>query len=210
MRPDPNGDVLLQCKDQNSDTLITFSVSSKVLQLASPVFRGMFGPQFKEGHQLLQRESTVVKLEEDDASLMGIVFDILHFCGGDRNDEIDAERLARLAIHCDKYDLVKALGPWISVWFENVERKIEPSEGLGFILLAAHLFDNSGKFREMSEMASKVLSLGFEEDWEQQELLVLLPISVSGQLNKLRIHYNNNRLPARRNNHTHQAGAEQT
>ncbi|PVH93495.1 hypothetical protein DM02DRAFT_541440, partial [Periconia macrospinosa] len=121
MTPDPKGDVLFQCKDQSSDTLVTFSVSSKVLKLASPVFRAMFGPQFKEGHQLLQGESTVVKLEEDDAALMGIIFNILHFRGGDRNDEIDAERLAHLAIHCDKYDLVKALGPWISFWFEDVE-----------------------------------------------------------------------------------------
>ncbi|PVH93496.1 hypothetical protein DM02DRAFT_661914, partial [Periconia macrospinosa] len=79
MTPDPKGDVLLQCKDQSSDTLVTFSVSSKVLQLASPVFRAMFGPQFKEGHQLLQGESMVVKLEEDDAALMGIIFNILHF-----------------------------------------------------------------------------------------------------------------------------------
>ena len=122
----------------------------------------------------------MVKLEEDDASLMSIIFDILRFHGGDGNEEVDAERLARLAIHCDRYDLVKALGPWISVWFENAERKIEPSEELGFMLLAAYLFDDIKKFREMSEMASKVLSLGFEENWEQHELLGLLPISVSG------------------------------
>lgn len=54
MRPDPNGDVLLQFKDQSNDTLVTFSVSSKVLYPASPVSQGIFGPQFKEGQQLLK------------------------------------------------------------------------------------------------------------------------------------------------------------
>lgn len=91
MRPEPIGNVLPHCKNRNSDTLITFSVSNKILQVASPVFRVMFGPEFKEGHQLLQCESTVVKPEGDNASLMGIVSNILHSCGGDRDDEIDAE-----------------------------------------------------------------------------------------------------------------------
>ncbi|PVH91051.1 hypothetical protein DM02DRAFT_546556 [Periconia macrospinosa] len=178
MEPDPNGDVLLECKDQNSDTLTTFRVSSKVLQLASPVFTGMFGPHFREGQLLQQGENPVIRLEEDDASSMSIIFDILHFRGGGKNDEMDAERLARLAIHCDKYDLAKALGPWVSVWFENVKKTMEPSEELGFMLLAAHLFDNCGEFQEMSEMALKILPLGFEEEWESQELLALLPMGI--------------------------------
>lgn len=180
MEPDPNGDVLLECKDQDNNHLTTFRISSKVLQLASPVFAGMFGPHFREGQQPQQGESPVIRLEDDDASLMSIIFDILHFRGSGKNSDIDAERLACLAIHCDKYDLVKALGPWVSVWFENVKRTIEPSEELGFMLLAAHLLNDSTEFREMSKMAIKLMPLGFEEEWEKQELLALLPISIQG------------------------------
>jgi hypothetical protein len=39
----------------------------------------------------------------------------------------------------DRYEVVKALGPWILVWFENVERIIKLSEKLGSVLLTAHL-----------------------------------------------------------------------
>lgn len=180
MESDPNGDVLLECKDQNNDTLTTFRVSSKVLQLASPVFAGMFGPHFREGQLLQQGESPAIRLEEDDASLMSIILDILRFRGGGKNEKMGAERLARLTIRCDKYDLAKAVGPWVLVWFENVKRAIETSGVLGFMLLAAHLFDNCGEFQEMSEMALKILPLGFEEDWESQELSALLPIGIQG------------------------------
>lgn len=34
----------------------------------------------------------------------------------------------------------------MSIWFENVERTVKPSEKLGSVLLAAYLYDNSRKF----------------------------------------------------------------
>jgi hypothetical protein len=141
----------------------------------------MFGPRFKEGHQLLEEQSPVFELEEDDASLMGIILSVLHFRGSGDNDVIDAEKLARLAIHCDKYDLTNALGPWISFWFDKVERPSELSGKLGLILLAAYLVNDSIKFREISETALKDVSPGFVKEWEGQELLTLLPVTVTGE-----------------------------
>ncbi|PVH92414.1 hypothetical protein DM02DRAFT_508345, partial [Periconia macrospinosa] len=175
---DSDGDVILECQDQDSPTTTAFRVSRKVLQLASPVFLRMFGPHFKEGNQLPQEESPVVELKEDDASLMNIILNILHFRSSDDNYGMDAERLARLAIHCDKYDLPKALGPWISFWFDKVETASASSEELGFMLLAAYLFNDIKKFREISEMALIKTSPGFEDNWEEQDLLALLPISI--------------------------------
>ena len=46
---DPNGDLILEVGDRS------LLVSSKVLSIASPVFRTMLGPNFKEGENLSQR-----------------------------------------------------------------------------------------------------------------------------------------------------------
>src|SRR4051794_17173232 len=113
--PDPDGDLVLKCQDHDTGITMLFRVSSKVLRLASPVFVGMLSPCFREGQSLLQGECPVVELEDDDASMMSLIINILHYQAGDQDHTMDAERLARLAIHCDKYDCIKALGPWASV-----------------------------------------------------------------------------------------------
>ena len=46
---DPQGDLVLNIGD------ISLLVSSKVLSVASPVFRTMLGPNFREGEKLSQR-----------------------------------------------------------------------------------------------------------------------------------------------------------
>ncbi|KAF2185899.1 hypothetical protein K469DRAFT_738836 [Zopfia rhizophila CBS 207.26] len=191
-RPDPDGDVIFKFQDQSSNTTTSFRVSSKVLRLASPVFTRMFSPYFQEGQELLQGEHPVIELKDDDAQLMGIILSILHYQGSGENHVMSAERLARLAIHCDKYDCVNALGPWISVWFKNVERMSELSEEFGsefstiiwfgFMLLAAYMFNNPGKFTEISEAALRELPPGFFVKWEGHEILTILPASVPSGL----------------------------
>jgi hypothetical protein len=141
LKPDPDGDVVLECHDQDNHTTTAYRVLSKVLRLASPVFVGMFRPYFQEGHELLQGESPVIELKEDNAPLMSLILNVLHFRGSGENHVMNAERLARLAIHCDKYDLTNALGPWVSFWSNNVERMSQSSEDSGFMLLAAYLFN---------------------------------------------------------------------
>jgi hypothetical protein len=46
---DPSGDVVLMLGETS------LRVSSKVLSVASPVFRAMFGPHFQEGESLSKR-----------------------------------------------------------------------------------------------------------------------------------------------------------
>lgn len=49
MQLDPKGDVVLIVKSEASDTVIKFLVSSKILDVAFPVFAKLFESRFKEG-----------------------------------------------------------------------------------------------------------------------------------------------------------------
>lgn len=177
--PDPDGDAIFKCSDQNNNTTTSFRVSSKVLRLASPVFVGMLGPSFQEGQKLLQGEVPIIELKDDDAPFMGIIFNVLHYRSGVENHAMSAERLARLAIHCDKYDCANALRPWISVWFKNVERMSQPPTEFGYTLLAAYMFNDSENFSKTSETCLRELNPEFSATWEEQEILTLLPARLS-------------------------------
>jgi hypothetical protein len=180
--PDPDGDVLLRCKDQDTGSTKLFRVSSKVLRLASPVFANMFGPHFQEGHELRQDGCLVVELEEDDAPLMKIILDVLHYQADSGDHVMDAEKLAQLAIHCDKYDLTKALGPWVSTWFQNIVDTPGRTVGLGYRLLAASLFNDSEKFSDISKEVVETVDTDFSVLWMQNGIKTLSPWSVPGEL----------------------------
>lgn len=180
-RPDPDGDTVFKLQDQDNGTTTYFRVSSKVLRLASPVFVSMFNPYFREGQALLHGQCPVIELEDDDPQLIGLVLNVLHYRAGGEDYVTNAERLARLAIHCDKYDCIKALGPWVSHWFKKVERKSQPKE-FGFMLLAAYLFNDSEKFMELSKAASTELTPNFSMEWEEEEILAILPDCISSEL----------------------------
>ncbi|KAF2803433.1 uncharacterized protein BDZ99DRAFT_453758 [Mytilinidion resinicola] len=184
-RLDPNGDVILRIESQHDNATTSFQVSSKVLRLASPYFVRMFGPCFQEGLKLLQGEFPVIDLNEDDAPSMSIVLNRrvtgCHYRGVCDTNVMTAERLAGLAVQCDKYDCVTALTFWFSVWFKSVGsvRELSPEE-FGFLLLAALLINDSGKFTEISERALREVTIAFSSRWEQHEILTILPTSIPG------------------------------
>jgi hypothetical protein len=183
-RPDPNGDVTLRYHDGDSGTISSFRVSSKILRLASPVFLSMLSPSFKEGQELLHADRVDIDLEDDDASLMSLILDVLHFKANSEDHVLDSERLARLAIHCDKYDCTRALGPWVSTWFENVVGTGRPGVDLGFQLLAAYMFNDAKRFSEISKATLNDVTPDFSAQWLQEETLALLPTSISSRLRK--------------------------
>ncbi len=173
---------MFKCVDQDTKTTISFRVSSKVLRLASPVFVGMLSPCFRAGQDLLQGECPIIELEDDDASMMGLILDILHYQAGDDNRKMDAKRLARLSIHCDKYDCIRALGPWVSIWFQNLTSTNQPAMEFGFKLLATYLFNDSEKFKEISKLSLEELIPDFSVEWEEEDILTLLPTSIPSKL----------------------------
>ena len=94
---DPEGDIILVCGKTE------FQVSSKVLRLASPVFTALFGPSFAEG-QATSSKASRIQLHDDDEDSMHFMCTVLHHkCTS--TSSIDLEKLEKLAVVTDKYDV---------------------------------------------------------------------------------------------------------
>jgi hypothetical protein len=141
----------------------------------------MFSAAFREGQRLLVEDRPVVELGDDDPELMGLILRILHYQGSPVDYAMEAEKLARLSIQCDKYDCTRALGPWVTTWLRSVKTKDDPAEALGFQILAAYEFGDSIEFRNKTRAAILQLTPTFAATWEEEELFALLPFSVTGK-----------------------------
>lgn len=141
----------------------------------------MFSASFSEGQRLLVEDCPVVELGDDDPELMGLMLRILHYQGDPTEYVIEAERLARLALLCDKYDCTRALGPWVPTWLRNVGTKDNSPQALGSQILAAYLFGDSLDFRNKSRAATLQLTASSVAAWEEEEPFAILPSSVIGK-----------------------------
>lgn len=171
----------MEVDDPSSSRVVELRVSTKILSLASPVFAAMFGPRFTEGQRLDTAEPIHVKLEEDDASAMKTILQVLHYCRNTVAKPSSAKELACIAIHCDKYDCRVALSPWTYYWFHDFESSLlSSSEELSYVLLAAYKFDQWEHFSKISASAIERLTPGFPAKWHDHEMFSLLPEAVSG------------------------------
>ncbi|RDK41723.1 hypothetical protein M752DRAFT_29135 [Aspergillus phoenicis ATCC 13157] len=109
---------------------------------------------------------------------MKTVLGILHY-QGDREDQMNAERLAFIAVHCDKYICTTALRPWIFKWFHDCQ-PVRTDEEYGYLLLAAHLFRDNDQFSRLSASAQTRLSPKFLNKWQEIDILKFLPDAIGG------------------------------
>jgi hypothetical protein len=138
----------------------------------------MFKPSFHEGQRLLREDCPEFELEDDDAQLMGVLLSILHYRGNPSNYTMNAEELARLSILCDKYDCT---GPWVHGYRHAMEVG-HPTYELGFLILAAYMFNDPTEFKAISRKAILRLAPKFSAEWEKEELCSTLPPCVIGKL----------------------------
>ncbi|OGM44094.1 hypothetical protein ABOM_007322 [Aspergillus bombycis] len=174
---DPDGNLILSIEGQNTRR---FLVSSKVLSLGSAVLAKLLGPGFREGKQITESHCPTISLHDDDPACMRTILGILHYKGSGE-DQMNAERLALMAIHCDKYDCIKALRPWIFKWFYDCQ-PITTDEEYGYLLLSAHLFREKDQFSRLSASAQTQLSPEFIIKWQGIDILKLLPDATKGDL----------------------------
>jgi hypothetical protein len=177
---DPTGDVVLEFYDSNDAQQGSCVVSTKVLSLTSPSFARMFKPGFEEGDIALAGGHPTIKIRGDEFLPMENILRILHY-QGDATVNISAEILSHYAIHCDKYDFAKALGPWITHWFEKVQNGTEKSKQLGHVILAAYMFRDEVQFTNVSQKAMLRLLPTFASEWDLTDELELLPSKISGE-----------------------------
>ncbi|KAB5575383.1 hypothetical protein GE09DRAFT_1281274 [Coniochaeta sp. 2T2.1] len=154
---DPEGDAVIVLDNQQTGFQEKYLVSSKILSLASPVFTKMFSQKFSEGAKVRNGEVPSIDLEEDDAEMMGIILNILHYRLEDIPRDIETLPLAILAMLSDKYDCERALG-------------------IGYALLAAYKFHCKPSFLSgLASRASKFLPHNFYAQCYKDGLIDLLP-----------------------------------
>jgi BTB/POZ domain len=176
-RFDPEGNVLFNLNDGAQ----SFVVSSKILSLASPVFKALLAPHFSEGTKLAESGYTEISVYDDEPSAMNTMMSILHYQGANDLNKADPKEIAALAICCNKYDCVKPIRPWIESWLHR-HPSTSSVEDYGFILLAAHLFRSSELFSDTFAEITKKLSPNFSTAWDQNGILAFLPSIVIGEI----------------------------
>jgi len=110
---DPAGDLNLLVKHHGQDKI--FQVSSKVMSLASPVWRTMLDPSgpFREA----KPDIGEIAFPEDDAEALLIVLLAAHLCYQEvPQSGVGYKQLLEICIVCDKYDCIQLMRPWISNW----------------------------------------------------------------------------------------------
>lgn len=109
------------------DVIITvgktdFQVSSKVLSLASSVFKALFGRNFVEG-QFDIDNARLIELHDDDLEALDIMCCLLHHEPAPPSP-IGIEHLEKMAIIVDKYDCVRAMHYWAKFEIMAVRRSL--------------------------------------------------------------------------------------
>ncbi|EHK96442.1 hypothetical protein M7I_7836 [Glarea lozoyensis 74030] len=139
-----DGDVILVVGPEK----MKLRVFSLFLKTASKPFSAMFGPDWKEGHDMLGRDGPVeLLLPEDNASALKFICAIIHHRNNQVPQTLAAGDVLEVAVTADKYDCVDALkfasGNWL------LPGKNEPGD-LMLLTAAAYLFQNAKAFKEIT------------------------------------------------------------
>jgi len=141
-------------KDETESTLVT--VSSKVLSVASPVFKAMLGGKFREGAEFAARraaaEQYTLSLPEDDAESTLVLLCVLHHNLAGLSDRPGPEVLENLAFTCDKYQCTHVLrycgALWMGNWLADNRSVAPPVEDVCRMLVFAYVADLPLEFND--------------------------------------------------------------
>ncbi|KAK2030587.1 hypothetical protein LX32DRAFT_692319 [Colletotrichum zoysiae] len=130
-------------------------VSSKVLILASPVFKAMLDGNFMEATELARNTGFTnpysIDLPDDDVEAMITLCQILHFYVVKRPE---LSGLSKLAFISDKYECTQALNycgrVWISDWLQEYDRNVPPMVDFCHLLVFSYVVDLPLEFSEIS------------------------------------------------------------
>ncbi len=169
---DPEGDVVLVL-DRTE-----LQVSSKVLGLASPVFKAMFSPSFSEGKELQTTGTLRITLPEDNAGAMTTLCNILHHRPHGVAKEPSHQALVELAILCDKYACGEKLEPWSRTWLSSFQQAQSwDTQNKHSLLFPFYVFNDAEAFKQVSIMMV-YHSKGFID---KPEMMGSLPDGVVGE-----------------------------
>ena len=140
-----DGDVILVAGPEK----VKLRVHSLFLKTASRPFSAMFGPDWKEGHNMLGRDGLVEQLlPEANAAALKIICDVIHH----RNERVPRNLAAgdvfRIAVMADEYDCIDALKFASEDWLQPRENE---AADLMLLTAAAYLFQNPSAFKNITK-----------------------------------------------------------
>lgn len=140
----PDGDLILIVGLEKAK----LHVHSMFLRAVSKPFSVMFGPECKEGHDLLNRDGPAESpLPEDNAAAMEIICSIIHHQNRKVPQPLAAGDILAVAVAADKYDCVQALKFASESWLRSFG---DEAGDLMLFTAAAYLFQNAQAFKEIT------------------------------------------------------------
>ncbi|KAF2491511.1 hypothetical protein BU16DRAFT_440318, partial [Lophium mytilinum] len=113
---DEHGDVVFELGRNDGGTVTHLRVSSKILTLASPVFKAMFTHGFAESQDLSSTAPRLIPLPDDNTRAMVLLSRILHHKVARIPKKLSLGALVDLAILSDKYDCSVPLNVYGTLW----------------------------------------------------------------------------------------------
>lgn len=127
---------------------VKLRVHSLFLKAASKPFSAMLGPNWVEGHNMLDRDGPVeLPLPEDDAAALKIICAIIHHRNNEVPQTLAAGDALSVAVTADKYDFVDALKFASGNWLRPGKNE---AGDLMLLTTAAYLFQNAQAFKELT------------------------------------------------------------
>lgn len=141
----PDGDLILIVGPEEAK----LHVHSMLLRAVSKPFSAMFGPDWKEGHDLLDCDRpTELLLPEDNAAALKIICSIIHHQNRKVPQRLAAGDVLAVAVTADKYDCVQALRFASESWLRPSR---DEADNLMLLTAAAYLFRNAQAFKEITK-----------------------------------------------------------
>jgi len=140
------GDVILVVGPEK----VKLRVHSLFLKTASKPFSAMFGPDWKEGHTMLDRDGPVeLPLPEDNAAALKLICAIIHHRNKKVPQTLAACDVLEVAVTADKYDCIDALKFASGNWLRPGKNE---ASNLMLLAAAAYLFQNAQAFKEITRV----------------------------------------------------------
>ncbi|KAI9371072.1 hypothetical protein BJX61DRAFT_544041 [Aspergillus egyptiacus] len=99
---------------------VTYRVSSKHLKIASPVFKNMLSPEWKEGKKLQESGQVTIKAFSWDSDALLLFLSVLHCKAHEIDYQPDLELLAQLAVIGDYYQCRKLVSFHADAWVSRL------------------------------------------------------------------------------------------
>ncbi|RDW91135.1 hypothetical protein BP5796_02300 [Coleophoma crateriformis] len=144
-------------KEASPLTDVGMLVSSKHMMLASPVFKAMLRPNFREGETLRATGQVTIPLPEDHLDAFVILLDIIHGRSKKIPRVVRFEMLLSLAILIDKYRLHELTRFFAEIWLDAVKDDIptEMTRELVPWLVITWVFGRADEFRNITRILER-------------------------------------------------------